>query len=141
MKKCNTCKNFKAFAEFNTNVRRSDGMQTDCRVCRSEYNRKHYQSKKDNYIANVSKNRGFGYERHRLSEEEYGELLSANGGLCIICNVSEATVIDHDHDCCPGPVGCSFCVRGVICPRCNCGLGFFADNVEALKSAVAYLGG
>lgn len=141
MKKCNTCKTMKPHEEFNTNVKRKDGLQTDCKSCRAEYNRNHYKGKKDMYISSVSRNRGFGYERHKLSVEEYNELFEINRGICIICDLNEATVVDHDHTCCQGPTGCSFCVRGIICSNCNCGLGFFSDNVEALRNAVAYLGG
>lgn len=141
MKKCNSCKTTKPHSDFNTNSRRSDGYQTDCKECRALYNKKHYQANKDKYITSVSNTRGLGYERHRLSPEEYGDLYNINNGICIICDTNEATVIDHDHACCPGAMGCSFCVRGVICSNCNCGLGFFSDNVDSLRNAVAYLGG
>lgn len=38
---------------------------------------------------------------------------------CAACGVKVKLVIDHDHKHCPGPVGCSTCVRGYLCHPCN----------------------
>lgn len=48
--------------------------------------------------------------------------------------------IDHDWKCCPTAVGiCGKCVRGVLCSRCNTGIGMFKDDVTILRSAIEYL--
>lgn len=81
--------------------------------------------------------------RHGMSFEEYLSLLEAQGGRCAICGkVPEEIfrlVVDHDHECCPGPVSCGKCVRGILCHKCNTGLGMFDDNLDILQSAVKYL--
>lgn len=41
--------------------------------------------------------------------------------------------VDHHHE--GGPTA----VRGILCVRCNIGLGQFCDSVDALLGAIAYL--
>lgn len=71
-----------------------------------------------------------------LSLDEYLELIEAQGGKCPICGVSFADVgvkivIDHDH-------GDNF-VRGILCRRCNAGLGLLGDDLETVIRAAEYL--
>ena len=67
----------------------------------------------------------------------------AQGNACAICGTQDPGKrgwhIDHDHSCCPGKTSCGLCVRGLLCSRCNIGLGFFLDNINALRAAEAYL--
>jgi hypothetical protein len=45
--------------------------------------------------------------------------------------------VDHDHRHCPGTEGCRQCVRGLLCGKCNSGLGWIGDvNIPRL---LAYL--
>lgn len=55
-------------------------------------------------------------------------------GRCAICQVPfiEGTYhIDHDHS--------TSRVRGLLCTRCNSGLGFFKDSISNLSGAIRYL--
>ena len=53
-------------------------------------------------------------------------------GPCDICgSVVSSLHLDHAHN--------TGAVRGWLCRRCNPGLGFFNDNIETLKKAIAYL--
>lgn len=54
------------------------------------------------------------------------------GAACAICG-SEPDVphVDHDHR--------TGYIRGILCSRCNFGIGKFKDSVELLLSAVNYL--
>lgn len=141
MKVCSDCGETKPYSEYNKHQGKPDGYQYSCRGCRASYNRQHYIENRQKYLDSAKRNRGPRYTMHGLSDEEYAELVSSLGNVCAICTEREATVIDHDHMCCPGKFGCSFCVRGIICSRCNSALGLFGDSIEALKNAVAYLGG
>jgi hypothetical protein len=47
-------------------------------------------------------------------------------------------VIDHDHNHCPGPIGCELCIRGLICFQCNLGMPF-GMKPEVLDGRAAYL--
>lgn len=71
------------------------------------------------------------------SREEYARLLAAQGGTCAICrepNIRHGQKrlhVDHDHE--------TGCIRGLLCYKCNVGLGNFNDNSFRLEAAIAYL--
>lgn len=83
--------------------------------------------------------------------ERYYEMLAAQGGGCAVCSSTEPGgrhpdwfQIDHDHACCPTPKRktmktCGRCVRGLLCWRCNLGLGMLQDDPEVIDSAADYL--
>lgn len=52
--------------------------------------------------------------------------------ICAICGRSGGKhEVDHDHK--------TGKVRGILCSRCNNGLGQFLDNITLLKKAITYL--
>ncbi|MFJ6281387.1 endonuclease domain-containing protein [Arthrobacter subterraneus] len=66
------------------------------------------------------------------------------GECCRICRLPfgdgvTRLSIDHDHACCPGDYSCGKCIRGLLCPNCNRGLGLFKDDAALLQSASSYL--
>lgn len=88
----------------------------------------------------VQKNRQARQDWHReflygLSREAYDAMVIAQLGRCAICDEPGDLVVDHDHASDPE----SPRVRGLLCPRCNHGLGHFRDNPDFLMGAVAYL--
>lgn len=69
-----------------------------------------------------------------ISIEEYEMMYKRQGRKCAICRQDRSEMklcVDHDH--------ITGEIRGLLCQQCNKGLGDFADSVEYLKSAVAYL--
>jgi len=75
-----------------------------------------------------------------LSTEGYAFMLQAQEHKCALCGADGVPLlIDHDHTCCPGKTSCGKCVRGLLCRRCNTGLGFFKDDLDMLARAAAYL--
>ena len=59
-----------------------------------------------------------------------------------MCGAMTDLRIDHDHACCPlgsDSSSCGRCVRGMLCHRCNVGIGFFRDNPDYLIAAAEYL--
>jgi Recombination endonuclease VII len=70
-----------------------------------------------------------------LTPAEYEAKLAAQGGGCALCSREPAPDrqldIDHDHR--------TGAVRGLVCNRCNQGLGQFGDDPICLAHAAAYL--
>lgn len=84
--------------------------------------------------------------RHGLSLTELVALYLEQNCQCAVCHTpmvwvrSERSMhIDHDHACCPGELSCGACVRGLLCPLCNVGLGSFLDDVDRLAGGIEYL--
>lgn len=105
---------------------------------RKAYRREHYEANRLEYVA---RNLKF---KHAMTLDEYDELLAAQGGGCAVCGSTDPKGrgrfhVDHDHRCCPGQKSCGKCVRGLLCCKCNPGLGSFNDDPELLIAAAAYL--
>lgn len=70
-----------------------------------------------------------------ITVEEYWVMFESQLGLCAICKTEQpdgrSMAIDHCH--------AKGHVRGLLCRRCNTGLGVFEDDIDRLLSAVAYL--
>lgn len=78
--------------------------------------------------------------RYRLSVIQLQMLLLTQN--CTICKeelTEQSGAIDHDHKCCPGSRSCGNCVLGIICIRCNAGIGYFVNRPETMSRAIDYL--
>jgi hypothetical protein len=71
--------------------------------------------------------------RYGLSAVEYDQMLERQNGVCRICkepcSTGKRLAVDHDHE--------ALRVRGLLCRRCNRGLGHF--TLETLRAALSYL--
>jgi hypothetical protein len=73
---------------------------------------------------------------YNLTQESVDALLQSQGCKCAICRKTighdrSDTHIDHCHS--------TGKVRGILCRKCNHGLGKFEDNVDKLYAAIEYL--
>ena len=71
-----------------------------------------------------------------ITREQYDAILEAQSGRCALCFADEPGGsgkwhVDHCHD--------GGGVRGLLCLRCNVGLGNFRDDPDLLWSAIEYL--
>lgn len=69
-----------------------------------------------------------------ISLEDYDAMFTAQGGCCAICKsepVRRRLDVDHCHT--------TGVVRGLLCPKCNRGIGYFNDNPQLLAAAAAYV--
>lgn len=61
-------------------------------------------------------------------------MIEAQGGACAICRLEfgdKSPRIDHCHE--------TGVVRGLLCMKCNSGLGMFGDRPERIQAALDYL--
>ena len=70
-------------------------------------------------------------QKYGLTDAQYDALLAEYGYACAICFGYDVLCVDHCHE--------TGKVRGILCGRCNSGIGFLRDSVELAKRAVEYL--
>ncbi|MCA1569298.1 MAG: endonuclease VII domain-containing protein [Chloroflexi bacterium] len=74
-----------------------------------------------------------------ISLEDYDERYRQQMGRCAVCSTERPVRgrgrlrVDHDH--------VTGAVRGLLCHRCNIGIGQFQESAVLLKRAVQYLEG
>jgi len=122
---CKNCNN--EFQSLNYKLKR--GQSNFCsRNCYQEFR---YKNKKD--IKYLQKLNRIKYN-YGLSEEEYLKLFENQNHICPICKVKLNTVkacVDHDH--------ITGKVRGILCDKCNKGIGHFEDNIKLFENVIIYL--
>jgi hypothetical protein len=77
--------------------------------------------------------------RYGITPEQYSAMLESQGGVCAICvgahvgGRSDALrfTVDHCHS--------TGAVRGLLCMKCNTGIGMLGDDPARLRAALAYL--
>jgi hypothetical protein len=91
--------------------------------------RAHYRNNPETY-------RGYNLGRYGITVEQYDALLADQGGCCACCGAvanrnGKRLFVDHDH--------VTGMVRGVICHKCNAGIGALGDNIAGVRRALSYL--
>jgi hypothetical protein len=86
------------------------------------------------------------FRNHRLQKlfgitlKDYDKISKRQKRVCAICKLEEretyktspkVLAVDHCHK--------TGKVRGLLCRKCNVGIGNFKDNILLLKSAISYL--
>lgn len=73
--------------------------------------------------------------KYGITLQRYRELSARQGGVCAICLQPETIrlrlSVDHCHD--------SGAVRGLLCAKCNAGIGSLQDSVVVVERALLYL--
>jgi Autographiviridae endonuclease VII len=105
----------------------------DYRARESARRRAYHQAHKDE----ISTRRQGGHlqRRYGISRADYAALLASQGGVCAICAkpATKTLCVDHCHS--------TGRIRGLLCRKCNFGLGCYAEDQAAMIAALAYLGG
>lgn len=71
-----------------------------------------------------------------MTEKDYADMYNSQSGKCAICRISYSLDsrdlhVDHCH--------ITGKIRGLLCLKCNLGLGKFYDNSDLLLAAASYL--
>jgi hypothetical protein len=116
MLKCTKCKQetHQTAEFFPPNKKKRNGLDSWCRICRGTYR------------SEIRR----GIYRNMIDDESLKTVL-ATTICCIICGDGGSLVVDHDHR--------ENTIRGILCNRCNKGLGLFRDDPDLLEYARIYL--
>lgn len=116
MLKCTKCKQEKpANAEyFPLHNKKKNGFDSWCRLCRSSYRS---EIRRGTY-------------RGMMNDDDLKSMISQTFE-CTICGEKDKLVVDHNHS--------NNKIRGMLCNKCNKGLGLFRDNPDFLEFARIYL--
>lgn len=161
MKKCTKCGVLQPLENFYKAKGTKDGHRGDCRACFRKRAQERYPQVREQAIERARKWREENIDRFRenqrrmratpegkrksreyhlgkkygLTQEQYDEMLAAQGGGCWICRRPPrpdiALHVDHDHE--------TGRIRGLTCFRCNNALGDFNDDPALLARALDYL--
>ena len=102
--------------------------------CRTKW---HYSKWKSNGgFRNKEKRKSYYLKfTYGISLDQFNSLLTKQNNCCAICNRVSPTGynwhVDHCHK--------TGRIRGILCSKCNQGLGMFEENIISIKKAIEYL--
>ena len=128
---CSSCKSEKKLSEFNKNKSGKLGVHNQCKECARLW--KPSPDQRQKYNKRIRE-----WNRKKLSgftSEDFESKLKEQGYKCAICGTEDPGATnwhaDHDHK--------TNTKRGVLCHKCNTGLGLLKDDINVLCSAIEYL--
>ena len=130
MKICIDCGQKLPYSKFHIRNNRKIGIESRCKDCTNAKKREYRKNNKD-LIRAQNKKRNPGWDIDR-----YNQYLELQNNTCAICGTDTPGLSDWSADHCHTTNQ----PRGLLCVRCNAGLGYFKDNPEYLQSAINYLG-
>ena len=132
LRKCNTC-GLEAHTQedlelFTKNKTCLYGRTRECNVChnkrKNRYRKNNPKPYRDSNIKSMCKT------RYKITFKEYKERM-ATSDCCEICNTKDDLCYDHCHD--------TMKFRGILCNKCNRGIGMLGDTLESIMKVVRYL--
>lgn len=126
-KYCTKCKLTLPVGRFGKKANDPDLYRSSCNQCLAEYRRNAYGKRSIRSL-------------YGLSPEQYAAMLARQAGKCLVCGLPErgkrgqrkfSLAVDHCH--------ATGVVRGLLCNKCNLGIGNFDDDPARLEAAAAYI--
>jgi hypothetical protein len=144
-KNCTGCHQDLPYKQFSRHHNTLDGFRPKCRLCRTEESRQYFaqnpHKRREHYrvLANrlgpLAQRPKKLFERYRLEVSRYEEMLIAQNGLCAICEMppdnNRHLQVDHCHY--------TGKIRGLLCMKCNKGIGQLDDDPSLVAAALRYL--
>ena len=148
---CARCHTLKPCTEYYHSRRSKTGLLGTCKACevkkkqewKASNPEKHRESmrkgkekyRRQNPEKNATHNRNSRIKRkYAIGNCDYERMLLKQNGKSAICFQDEPgrrLAIDHNH--------INGSVRGLLCSRCNTGIGCFGDSIFILERAISYL--
>jgi len=131
---------------FYRNGGKRKGYNAICKICRFKQQQVYYNKHKEEYLIRTRKYRSERLEHYKITQrnlnlrkeygltrEDYNKMFEDQKGRCAICQKEwhKTLLVDHDHK--------TRRVRGLLCRKCNTGLGQFCDDPNILWDATLYL--
>lgn len=143
MRICPKCNQNLELSEFCKDNKRKDKLQLWCKKCNNQNRKFHYHNNPENREAVKKQSKDSQLKNQfGITLQEYEEILEKQNGVCAICGCNnnhksnpkgdiDRLSVDHNHQ--------TGKVRGLLCSRCNFGIGQFNDDPTLLISAIDYL--
>ena len=136
MKTCNVCETARPLSDFGVRkTGRIGDLLMPCKPCKVKVHRQKRRANPAHFLKIERKSKF--KNQYGITVEKYDEMLKAQGGGCGICGSKTPSTrttyfaVDHCHT--------TGKVRGLLCTKCNRGLGLFNDRSDLLKLATTYL--
>lgn len=147
LRRCGACKHIKSLeTDFSKSKTALHGLRYVCKSCEIKYKKSRLEgmTKRERYFESKAHSLKADYN---ISLEEFDWMVALQQGKCLICtkllntnpDKGKLPSVDHDHSCCKGSESCGNCIRGILCNKCNTGLGLFDDKVINLERSITYL--
>ena len=124
---CNVCKIEKNISEFYSG-------RYKCKNCVNAAARKIRVDNPERYARYKKRHNEYLKERrYGITQEDFNKMLVDQNNSCAICKkeIGWEAAVDHCHT--------TNKIRGLLCRKCNLGLGAFKDNIETIRKAIAYV--
>ena len=140
-KTCTRCGRERPLSSFSVSRRATDMRnavyRSHCKACQSDAAMEWFRA---NPGRTAAAKRRANLAAYGITEQQYTDMLRAQGGVCAICGKPESVArdgvvmripVDHCHD--------SGKVRGLLCHRCNRAIGLLGDDPVLMRKAISYL--
>ena len=133
-KVCTRCSRKRLLSSFHKDKRRPDGLGSQCKDCRARVAKKRYSraAVRRNEIERATRRNL--RVKYGLTAEDYNKMSADQHNVCAICQLPDERrrlAVDHCHQ--------TGQVRGLLCDRCNRGIGYLRDSAEIALAAARYL--
>lgn len=134
LKICVKCQKQKWNNLFSKNPKHSDGLQSRCKNCISEYDSKRRRDPKQRRRESLKL-------RYNILPDQFILMLKKQNGVCAICKQFE---IKKDSNGQIQPLSVDHChltgkIRGLLCHNCNVLLGHAKNDPKTLREAANYV--